>query len=196
MRCLSILGMSFALALTACQSAPPVVLKSGLEVTAALAALRPIDVAILPVEDATADKVVAPYLSGLRKKVSEALIVQRYSPLALDAVDRGLGKAGGSPVDPAFLAQIAGRLGDNAVLGIRITRWDAAKIMQNGRVDFSAEVLMIGSKDKDVLWRGMVSGSVKAGGSGPSPLGESRRFESCAELFAQYLIAELPEREL
>ncbi len=196
MRCSSILGILLAFALTACQMAPPVVLDSDLKVTAALAELRPIDVAVLPVEDSSFDKSITPYLATMRKHISAALVVQRYSPLAIDAVDRGLADASGSSVDQAFLNSVAGRFEEDAVLGIRVTRWDARKIMQNARIEFSAEVFMIATKDQQPLWSGMVSGSIKAGGDGPSPIGESRRFESTAALFAEALIAELPERQL
>lgn len=195
MRCLSLIVLTF-FALSACRSAPPVIMQNGLTATPSLAARLPVDIAVLPIQDDTPAQTLAPFAEELRSDIASALARRLYSPLAPAHVDSRVDASalrGGSIVDAGFVQGWSGRFDEDAVLGVRITRWDERTMMHDARVDFGAEVMMVGS-DGAVLWSGRADGSVKAGGSGPAPIPRRQRSRSAIEVFADALIDELPVR--
>lgn len=188
--------------LGACRSTMPSDLRRALVVSPSLAAQQPADIAVLPIQDGTPGRVLEPHYQVLRKQIAAALAKQLYSPLAPRHVDERLGGGAASAgagrievaaVDASFVKGIAGRCDEDAVLGVRVTRWDEASIMENARVHVSAEVLMVG-REGAVLWSGTVQGWVKSGGDGPAPIARQARTVSALQVFADSLIAELPQR--
>jgi hypothetical protein len=165
-----------------------------------LIASNPVDVAVMPIEDATPGNAAEPVLGEIRDSVAAQLVTRLYSPIALAAIDRATPRDASSAgrthsvVDPAWLATVAGRYQEDAVLGIRITRWDKSSLMANAKVRFAADLTMIGSRDRKILWSGSVEGEVKAGGRGPAPLDGRERELSAGRQFAEQVIALLPKR--
>ena len=187
------------LAFAACQSAPPIELRSGLRLAPAFDALNPSDIAILPIQDGTPERSFSPYAREMRRRMAQTLVERLYSPLGPDHVDRILAESAATitaPVDQTQLAMVAGRFQADAVLGVQVSRWDTSRIDQTDQVDFSAEVLMLASGSKEVLWTGRVEGRVKAGGAGPAPIGHEAKIQSAVEVFADSLARELPIRRL
>ncbi len=199
MRCLRPILACLLLGLvTACESEPPVRLAAALRASPELAVERPSDIAIPPIEDGTVARSFGPLEATMRGALVKQLAERMYSPLAPAHVDLRLRETGrlatGSPVDPNWLGGVRNTFGEDAVLGLRITQWDVSKIMDTRRVQFSAEVLMLGTKSGATLWSGRVEGSVKSGGEGPAPLGREQRIESAAQVVAEALARELPPR--
>lgn len=184
--------------LSGCQSEPPVRMAASLRVAPELLTLRPADIAILPIEDGTLTRSFGPLEGRMRAALVKQLAERLYSPLDPSHVDRRLRDTGrlatGSPVDGTWLGSVRGSFGEDAVLGVRITQWDVSKIMDTRRVQFSAELLMLGSQTGATLWSGRVEGSVKAGGDGPAPLGREQRIESAADVVAGAIAPGLPNR--
>jgi len=192
----SAFALFLVIGLTACQSRPPVELSPSLVASPDLSSRSPVNVAVLPVEDATPGQVLEPYLGQLRDDIAFALGRRLYSPLAISMVDAKISPqqvGAGSTVDAAFVKGFAGECEEDAILGVRMTRWDERSIMDDGRVSFAAEVLMLAT-DGARLWSGRVDGSVKAGGDGPAPLARQARSRSAISVFAQALIEQLPKR--
>lgn len=182
----------------ACQSEPPLRVAAALRASPDLAVERPADIAILPIEDATVARSFGVLEGRMRQGLVTRLAERLYSPLAPQHVDQKLREAGklatGSPVDAAWLGGVKGTCGEDAVLGVRITHWDVSKIMETRRVQFAAEVLMLGARSGALLWSGRIEGSAKSGGEGPAPLGREQRVESAVDVVADALARELPPR--
>lgn len=183
--------------LGACAYPPPVDLQPALVASPALAVVRPVDIAILPVQDATVAGVFAKHRRTMRDRLGFALAHRAYSPLAASHTDArvtGDQMQRGSAVDAAFVRALAGSCEGDAVLGVRVTRWDERALMsRQSRVHFACEVLLVAA-DGTVLWSGRLDGSVKPGGENPAPLRREDRSRSAVQIFADALIGELPAR--
>jgi hypothetical protein len=200
MRHLAAVVLPVALAvLGGCQSEPARI-QPALHASPRLLAASPADIAVLPVEDATPDRRAEPVLVTMREANNQELVERRYSPLAAGRVDAALGTGGsnrrGGVIDAAWLGSLAGKAQEDALLGIRVTRWDTSSLMANARVRFAADVTMIDSKTKETLWSGNVDGDVKAGGDGAAPLDPAERARDAARRFGHELIQLLPRRRL
>lgn len=184
-------------ALCACVQRPPADVQSSVIAAPDLYTVNPADIAVMPVEDATPDRRVTPHLDLIRQEVAKSLVGRLYSPLTARAVDAQLATdpLRGTVTDATLLGKVAGRFGEDAVLGLRITQWDESKIMATNRIQFSADVTMVDAKGKRTLWSGNFTGDVKAGGSGPAPLDRDEKVRSAAIGFAQELISRLPSRK-
>ncbi len=189
---------ALALALAACETAPPRVFSS-LEASTELFAVNPADVAVLPIEDATPDGTAADVRTVMREEIAKALVLRQYTPLAPAKVDEVLSGQTPAPpavsvVDAAWLRSVQGKFGEDATLGVRVTRWDRSSLMSSGHVRFAAEVTMVSTRAKSPLWSGVLEGEVKAGGSGPAPRDRAGRARSAAVEFAAELVRSLPRR--
>jgi hypothetical protein len=186
------------LVVCACQAPPSVDLVSSPRASAQLELLRPVDIAVLPVEDATPERSFGDYEAVLRQRVAGALVSRRYTPLANTMVDEALSARGeirtGSPVDAAYATKIAGAFEEDAVLGIKMVDWDVSSIMRDGRVGFAVEVLLVESEGHNVLWSGRLEGTAKSGGDGPAPVRREPRTISAVEVLADALVEQLPAR--
>lgn len=184
--------------LAACQVRPPVETTSSLRVAPDLELLRPSDIAVLPIEDATRGATFEQWSDVLRQSVARSLVQRYYSPLANTMVDRALvaraSSSRGSPVDASYVNGLSGVFEEDAILGVRVLEWDDRKIMQDQRARFAVDVMLVARDGNRVLWSGRLDGEVKAGGDGPAPLGRSARTRSAVELMAQVVIGELPAR--
>ncbi len=197
----AVLALALPLALTGCKGGPPIEVSSGLRSSPGLRTLSPSDIAVLAVEDGTTDRGFGGLDPLFRRAFAEVLVQRGYSPLAASYVDQRMqesGKAGaGSPVDPTFLSSVRDTFAADAVLGLRVTKWDARDVaLSSPRVGFRVEVLMLGAESGERLWWGSFEGRLKPGGEGTAPLGRQERIRAAADTLARTLGAELEMRSL
>jgi hypothetical protein len=188
-----------ALVAHGCVPLPPAAVNSSLQPTEALRTVNPSNVAVVPVEDATAGGQAREVLETIRQEVNTALIDRRYTPLGSRFVDPVVrehtsGVANASLTRPEVLARVAGHLKEDALLAVRITQWDESRIMSNARVRFAIEATMLSSATKTVLWGGTLDGEVKAGQTAAAPRYRDERVLDAARQIARALISQLPQR--
>jgi hypothetical protein len=194
------LAVLAAVALPACQSVSPH-LASTLVASTELAKSNPVDVAVLPVEDATFDRRVQPWCEVIRAGLARGLVMRLYSPLSNDKVDallerQGLRPGSATAIDASYLRGVAGKFGEEAVLAVRFTRWDESTLMANARLRFACDLTMMDTRTGAVLWSGGLEGEVKAGGYGPAPINPEERARDAAQQVALEVIGRLPKRRV
>jgi hypothetical protein len=190
------LACAAAFALTGCQTYDPIAVTPAFSTSAALAMRNPADVAVLPIEDGTADAAAGKHLTYLRQVLMRELPNRRYSPLRAEVVDAALGKEGrgqGSTLEPAYLQRVAGKSSEEALLAVRIDRWDESTLLTDKRLRFQFQAALIAS-DGQQLWHGTLSGETKAGGAGAAPRDREGMARSCGELALVELLKHLPQR--
>ena len=193
---ISVLTLCFA----GCMNPQPADVQSSLSASPELYATNPTNIAVLPVEDASPDRRANPHLAHIRDELARALVRQSYSPFSARAVDGPLANEAialnkdGGVTNASLLQRLAGKFGEDAVLGVKIDSWDESSLMADNKVRFSSDVALLDSKGKRMLWSGHVNGEVKAGGFGPAPLDRDEKSRSAAAEFAWALIQRLPSR--
>ncbi len=196
----ALLGAATALGLlllAGCQTAAPVRVDASFVTAPAFSTGCPSDIAVLPIEDGTKDRSVERLLFFLRQEIMRQLPDRRFSPLTATTVDAALqadpAPAGESILTPATLSRLAGRAREDAVLAVRVDRWDESTLMTDRRVRFQFQAALVRA-DGQQLWSGTIQGDVKAGGAGAAPLGRDAAARSCAELAVRELLLRLPNR--
>ena len=187
------------LGLVACTINPPPQINDELRQSPDFSAINPTDIAVLPVEDVTDGGKVAPLLELMRETLMEELITRDYTPLSAITVDahmRVTPGPDGSILEAAFLSTLASKAEEDAILALQISKWDDTTLLVDNRVRFEAQVTLLGSKDRQVLWSGRFAGDVEAGGMGAAPRDPARRAESTAREFIKALIGRLPKRKV
>ena len=188
------------LILAACQTQPAVDVQQEFTTNLDLSRVNPRDVAVLPVEDASPGQAAAPLLERMRGAIDQSLILHKYSPLHHGVVDAALvgSSAGqGSILESSYLNRVAAAFDDeSAVLAVRLNRWDESALLSESRVGFQAEAVLVAGSTGAILWSGRITGSVKAGGEGPSPRDPDERSRSAAAIFVEQLLVNLPSRHL
>jgi hypothetical protein len=188
------------LLLAGCQMPAPVVVNSTLVATDAFSSRSPKDIAVLPVEDGTADGAAKRHLVFLRQEVMRHLVDRRFAPLSSEAVDAGLrGVAGGSASEslltPSTLQRMSGHSGEDAVFALRVDRWDETSLVTSNKVWFQFQAALVGV-DGVQLWSGTIQGEVKAGGAGAAPRDRDGMARSCGSLAVQEMMQRLPLRTM
>ena len=183
--------------LGACHMAPPMQVQSSFETSPALQERNPSDIAVLKVEDGTTDLAATPYLDFMRQSLARQLPNRSYAPLSNRAVDAALRetrpKAGETVLARPFLERAAGQSSAEAVLALRVDRWDESRLLSDKRVSFEFQTALV-ANDGELLWSGSSIGWVKAGGSGPAPLDATLMARSCAEVALAELLSHLKRR--
>ncbi|SRR5258706_2979515 len=107
-------------------------------VATGFAARRPADVAVLPVAGTLSPTAVESLREALRARLREL----HYAPVRLKVVDA-------QPADfkPG---------GANAVMEVRVTKWDDAGLFGDGTIRVSAEVRLFSAGSTEVLYRGTI----------------------------------------
>ncbi len=107
---------------------------------------NPIDLVVAPVENATGDKSVP--LASLREAFQKGLVRRRYTPLALEYVDRKV-------VDAAYTP---GSLKEEAVLQVTIEAWDKTLLDTRGALLVKAHARLIDAENptNGQLWGGFI----------------------------------------
>jgi len=188
-----------AVLLVGCTTTPAKI-DATLQASPDLLRVNPSDIAVLPVEDASTQRIDETVLQRMREELAKALVHRMYTPIAPAKVDEVLAAAGHRPpsvsvMEASWLASLEGRFGEDATLAVRITKWDDSSLMATSRVRFASDVTLISpGAPATPLWSGTYSGEVKAGGAGPSPRGRTARLGGVAEQFSIELIRLLPMR--
>ena len=188
----------FPLALLgACQLAPPLEATASFETSPALRQRNPSDIAILPVEDGTPGESARPYLEFMRGVLARRLPDRSYAPLSTRAVEAALRQTRPAPGETIlarpFLVRAARQAAAEAMLALRVDRWDEGRLLAEKRISFEFQVALV-ANDGELLWGGSLSGRVKAGGSGPAPLDRIAMARSCAEIAIEELLGHLRQR--
>lgn len=197
----STLSLVALLALTAaCQTTDPVLVEATFAPTPAFSTHSPADVAVLPVEDGTADGGVQRHLVFLRQEVMRQLPDRLFSPLATTVVDAGLRSAPAAPggeslLAPAVLKRMLGHSSEDAVFVLRVERWDESLLLVDRRLRFQFQAAFV-ARDGQPLWSGTIRGEVKAGGLGAAPRDRDGMARSCGELAIREMLQRLPHRLL
>ena len=193
-------GVAFAalLLFAGCQVPAPVVVNSTLVATPAFSSRSPKDIAVLPVEDGTADGAAQRLLVFLRQEVMRLLPDHQFSPLAVERVDAGLRGIAGSAAKesllaPATLQRMSGHSAEDAVFALRVDRWDESNLLTAHKVWFQFQAVLMGV-DQVQLWSGTIQGEVKAGGAGAAPRDRDGMARSCGALAVQEMMQRLPLR--
>jgi hypothetical protein len=191
-------AIAAALLLAGCQTGPPVLVNSTLVATDAFSARSPKNVAVLPVEDGTADGAAQRHLVFLRQEVMRQMVDRLFAPLSPNVVDAGLrGVAGGSAKEslltPATLQRMSGHSNEDAVFALRVDRWDESNLVTAHKIWFQFQAVLVGV-DQVQLWSGTIQGEVKAGGAGAAPRDRDGMARSCGTLAVQEMMSRLPKR--
>ena len=153
---------------------------------------------LLP-EDATGSQVATRLLGPMREFLAQRLVARRYAPMRGQFVDASLGGMrpgpGQSLLHPEFLRGVAGRSTGDALLAVRIEKWDETRLLSQKFVGFQFQAALVAS-DGGVLWSGTLSGQAKAGGAGPAPRDRDSMARSCAEAALTEMLQHLPTRTL
>ena len=187
------------LGLVACTINPPPQIDDELRQSPEFAAVNPTDIAVLPVEDVTDGGDVAPLLELMRNTAMEELITRNYTPLSATMVDASMQVTTGpdrSILEAAYLSTLVSKAEEDAILALQISKWDDTTLLVDNRVRFEAQVTLLGSKDRQVLWTGRLVGDVEAGGMGNAPRDPQARAASAAREFIKALISRLPKRKI
>ena len=107
--------------------------------------VQPMDVVIAPVIDESGHKRVP--IGELRQAFQVALLKRRYTPLALEYVDRRVVEAAYRP----------GSLQEDAVLEITVRDWDLSRWDSAREITVEVEAWMLLAEDGSQLWGGRLS---------------------------------------
>jgi hypothetical protein len=174
-----LLGLSL---LAACQELPKVpgrhvdeLYRGGLESS------QPADVVVAPVVDESASS-RAPQ-AALRQAFQVGLVKRRYSPLALDYVDRRVVEASYSP----------GSLQEDAVFEVTVRDWDMSRWDTHGEVTVEVEAWMLGP-DGTELWGGKLTRKLDLSTERQHYPTTREAFERGCTLIADELLEVMPAR--
>jgi hypothetical protein len=186
---------------TACQTPDPVVVNAAFTPTSDLAARSPTQIAVLAVEDGTADadrpeRRAGRHLTLFRQEIIRQLPGRLYTPITPVAVDTALANVpkpaqGQSLIQPAVLQKLAGHAGEDAVFALRVSGWDESNLAIDKHVWFQLEAVLLGS-DGVLLWSGQITGKVRAGGAGVTPRDREGMSRSCVDLAVSEMLQRLP----
>ena len=147
-------------------------------------------VSVNPVEGISAPKAPKPLPKALGVDQAMALADTAREAPAVKVDDL----RGETVLTPSYLKRVAGRSTEDALLALRVDRWDETALLTDKKVRFQLQVALVAS-DGEVLWSGGFGGEVKAGGMGAAPRDRELMSRSCAELVASELLANLPQRK-
>lgn len=144
----------------------------------------PIDVVVAPVENASGRKGVP--LAALREAFHKGLVKRRYSPLALEYVDRKVVNAAYTP----------GALKEEAVLQVTIEAWDDSLWESRGALTVKARARLLDAEGASggPLWTGTVDHRFDIGVQGEPLASLDARMRQACERIAGELLAALPAR--
>lgn len=177
-----------ACALVACAStrAPAGAENEGLS-SGRLAAVNPLEIVVPPLENHTGNANLP--LAEMRQKFHAGLVRLRYTPLALEYVDRNA-----APVEASYRP---GALGEQASLRIVLTGWDDSNWRSNSRLVVDADVYMLDANDPELsraLWGGHVTRTIdlsRQAAVAPTP---AALLDRATTEFVDGVLASLPPR--
>jgi hypothetical protein len=145
---------------------------------------NPIDVVLAPIENASSNE-NAP-LEELRDAFQRELVKRRYSPLSRESVDKAL-------VDAAYKN---GSLQEEAVLRVKIERWDSSLWESHTALLVKAEVHMLDARDSSDgdLWTGKIDHRYEFGAYREKFGSDEALLEFACRQIADEILAALPAR--
>lgn len=165
-----------------CGSTPPV---RGIGVeshaTVDLSTKSPLEIAVVPVVNEAGKDVPT---SMLRSSFQHALVQRRYSPLSNEFVDKHVVDAGYNP----------GASDEQAVLEIKVLRWDASQLETRHMVSARVEVRMIDAAGGSDLWTGKVDQRFEFGPEIERLPNDAARNNAICERVAADILENLPVR--
>jgi len=150
-----------------------------------LAEKNPLDVAVLPVANSTARDDVPVDL--IRREFAAGLVGLRYSPLALEYVDKRAVEA----------SYVPGSLSEHALFRVAITRWDDTHWRSHGRLTVEGDVALTDAANPaaPALWGGHVARTVELGLARDVIATDADRRAEAVRRFVQGVLASLPARD-
>lgn len=185
---------------TACHTTP--ILKGvGVETHSIgdLAAVNPVDVAVLPV--VLADGVSGVPIGMIRTASAKALVRRRYSPLAMGAVDETIAMASAQGVDAGGVQEASyspGALGEDAVLEVVVERWDMPNWGALRSIDAKLTARLINPRDPmgPVLWEARMDREFRFSLESGMASSTDRDLRNACDEILVTLISTLPGRSL
>lgn len=177
------LGVLGALFCAACEALPE---PPGLHVeqlyTGRLEQVQPMEVVVAPILDESGHKLVPD--RDLREAFQVALLKRRYSPLALEYVDRRVVEAAYRP----------GSLQEDAVLEITVRSWNLDRWESANEVTVEVEAWMLLSEDASQLWGGRLSRTIDLTVERERHETDVQALRKGCEVIAQELMEVMPAR--
>ncbi|MAF64187.1 MAG: hypothetical protein CMJ84_00825 [Planctomycetes bacterium] len=176
--------LSLLALLVACQTVPDYpgedieVLHHG-----AIESVRPADIVLAPVTVSSETPTVVPAAS-LRRGFMKALVRRRYSPLALEYVDREVVEA----------SYRFGALDEDGVLRIEVQSWDTSLWVSHGVLSVVMDAWLTDARDGEELWGGRITRRVRTRFEGASYPTEQALIDVVCERLAEDLLEVMPAR--
>jgi hypothetical protein len=170
------------LVLPACQNTPtPVGIGTRGEGAVKIMESAPIDIAVLPVVNNAGKNVPE---KVLRASFQQGLVERRYSPLALEYVDRNISEASYSP----------GASQEQAVCTIEITRWDTSLWETHNALQVDLVVRIVDAVSGGELWKGSVDQRFDLGAQIENLPTETQRIQRACDILSAEVLQKLPVR--
>lgn len=177
------LALAFA---PGCRSVPRVP-GSNVEVlySGTLDQVKPVDVVVAPIQNESGSREVPEPL--LRQALVDGLVKRRYSPLALEYVDRQIVEAAYTP----------GTLREDAVLQVKVLSWDTSRWDSDGTLDVTLEAWMYDATQSGnaELWGGRLHEQMHLDPQLGSFAASTNLHEEVCRRIAARLLEAMPARE-
>jgi hypothetical protein len=153
-----------------------------------LKSVNPLEVAVPKVENASGQRNVP--LEALRAEFQKGLVRLRYSPLALEYVDRN--------VQVTEASYAPGTLGEQASLKVVVTGWDTSRWNSHANLVVDLDVYLLDAAEPETskaLWGGHATRTVDLSGQRASFISEGAMLQRAVELAVEETLASLPARD-
>lgn len=156
-----------------------------------LAEVQPADVFLLPTLDESG--AFAAPLVGLRQAYYKGLVERLYTPIALEFGDRALEMASGTPLERALSASA---LSAQAVVQLRLLRWDTAELEAQGRIlaELEAVWLAVGAGGGEALYAATLARPIELSGRQVRNSARADLEQRAAEVLIRDMLGRLPQR--
>lgn len=182
-----LLALALCAFVASCTTTPP---PRGIEnegiATNDLVRVNPLDIAVMPIENQTGRYDLP--LDLMRRKFHTGLVRQRYTPLALDYVDRQVTEASFAPGD----------LREEGLFRVTITEWDDSAWKTHSRLVISADVYLLAPDRPQVtaaLWGGHVTRRLDMQFDRAATSTEGALIEKAVTSFVDGVLGSLPARD-
>ena len=182
--CRALAPLSMLAVFAACQTIPDYpgedieVLHHG-----ALESVQPADIVLAPVV-VSAETLGTVPTASLRRGFMKALVRRRYSPLALEYVDREVVEA----------SYRSGALDEDGVLRVEVQTWDTSLWVSHGVLSVVMDAWMTDARDGEELWGGRITRRVRTRFEGASHPTEQALIDVVCERLAEDLLEIMPAR--
>jgi hypothetical protein len=153
-----------------------------------LKSVNPLEVAVPKLENASGQRNVP--LEALRKEFQKGLVRLRYSPLALDFVDRN--------VQVTEASYAPGTLGEQASLRVTVTGWDTSRWNSHATLVLDLDIYLLDAAEPELskaLWGGHATRTVDLSAQRASFVSEGAMMQRAIELAVDEILASLPARD-